>query len=497
MADGTQQRIKRVVDSFAGGGGASTGIKWAIGRDVDAAINHDETAIAVHTANHPDALHFCEDVYQVDPRTVFPDDDIDVLWASPDCTHFSRAKGGKPVSAKRRGLAWVIVSWARRRGPRLIAGENVPEFTTWGPLGDDNRPIKEKAGITFKRWVGYLRAAGYVVEWRELVAADYGAPTTRKRFFFVARNDGKPIVWPSPTHADPKMLNKRASRQPSMFDSPAPTLKPWRTAAECIDWSIPVPSIFSRKKPLAEKTLARIARGIQRFVIDNPQPFVIKAKSNGWDRDDSGMWPGDRPLPTIITSDLYAVVAPTLIQTGYGERDGQAPRSLDINSPLGTVVAGGAKHALVAAFLAKHFGGGYTGPGVGLDQPASTITTVDHHALVTTSLEQGRQHSEQVRALLIKYFGNERGGVSLDEPMDTVTTKDRFGLVTVNGVDHTIVDIGMRMLTPRELARAQGFPDDYVLDVGGTSKTDQVRLIGNSVVPHLARAIVAANMETT
>lgn len=443
MADGTQQRIKRVVDSFAGGGGASTGIKWAIGRDVDAAINHDETAIAVHTANHPNALHFCEDVYQVDPRTVFPDDDIDVLWASPDCTHFSRAKGGKPVSAKRRGLAWVIVSWARRRGPRLIAGENVPEFTTWGPLGDDNRPIKEKAGITFKRWVGYLRAAGYVVEWRELVAADYGAPTTRKRFFFVARNDGKPIVWPAPTHADPKLISKRASRQTSMFDSPAPTLKPWRTAAECIDWSIPVPSIFSRKKPLADKTLARIARGIQRFVIDNPQPFVIKAKSNGWDRDDSGMWPGDRPLPTIITSDLYAVVAPTLIQTGYGERDGQAPRSLDINSPLGTVVAGGAKHALVAAFLQAFE--------VNRDRAQRAA---HRHRSPTTSLP-------------------------------------------CNGVEHVIVDIGMRMLTPRELARAQGFPDDYVLDVGGTSKTDQVRLIGNSVVPHLARAIVAANMETT
>jgi DNA (cytosine-5)-methyltransferase 1 len=487
MADGTPQRIKRVVDSFAGGGGASTGIKWAIGRDVDAAINHDETAIAVHTANHPHALHFCEDVYQVDPRTVFPDDDIDVLWASPDCKHFSRAKGGKPVEQKIRGLAWSVIGWARRRKPRLIVVENVPEFITWGPLDDDNKPAASKAGLTFKRWVGYLKGAGYTVEWRELVAADYGAPTSRKRLFVVARCDGRPIVWPAPTHGDPKV-------QRDLFSA----RKPWRTAAECIDWSIPVPSIFGRKKPLAENTLARIARGLERFVLKNPAPFIIKAKTNGWDREGSGMWPGDRPLSTVIASDLYAVVAPTLIQTGYGEREGQAPRALDLHAPHGTVVAGGCKTALVAAYLAKHFGGGYTGPGIACDSPMSTVTTVDHHAVVTADLSTAQaDHAVDVRAFMIKYFGNERGGVDVHDPLDTVTTRDRFGLVVVEGVEHVIVDIGMRMLTPRELARAQGFPETYVLDVGGTSKTDQVRLIGNSVVPHLAHAIVSANMEST
>ena len=499
----TVKRTGLIVDSFAGGGGASTGIEIALGRSPDLAINHDPEAIALHTANHPETRHACESVWTVNPHDVADVGGVDLLWASPDCKHFSKAKGGKPVDKGVRGLAWVVVGWARKVKPKVIILENVEEFATWGPLLDDGRPDPTRRGLTFRRWLGYLRGAGYAVEWRELRACDYGAPTSRKRLFVIARCDGRPIVWPEPTNVDPA-----APRD--LFSSSKP---PWRTAAECIDWSIPCPSIFDRKRPLAEATLARIARGLQRYVIENAKPFIIKAKSNGWDRADSGIWPGERPLPTVIASDLYAVVAPTLIQTGYGEREGQAPRALDLQAPHGTVVAGGCKTALVAAFLAKHYGGGYTGAGVGVDEPASTVTTVDHHAVVTSHLAvlrnncdgadqqapmptvtAGGTHLAEVRAFLVKYFGNERGGVDVTEPMDTVTTRDRFGLVTVEGVDHVIVDIGMRMLTPRELARAQGFPESYVLDVGGLSKSAQVRMIGNSVCPPIAAALVGANV---
>ncbi len=539
-----------IVDLFAGGGGASTGIEIALGRSPDLAVNHDPEAIALHSANHPGTRHACESVWTVNPSEVAKPGDVELLWASPDCKHFSKAKGGKPVDKGIRGLAWVVVGWARKVKPAVIVVENVEEFQTWGPLGADDKPDPKRKGLTFRRWVGYLRGAGYVVEWRELRACDYGAPTSRKRLFVVARCDGRPIVWPEPTHADPN-----APRD--LFSAALP---PWRTAAECIDWSIPCPSIFDRKRPLAEKTLARIARGLRRFVLESPSPFivplthtgerrvpsvdeplatitaakrgelalcspvVIKAKSNGWDREDSGSWSGDRPLPTVIASDLYAVVAPTLIQTGYGEREGQAPRSLDLHEPLGTVVAGGAKHALVAAFLAKHYGGNES-PGISPADPVSTVTTVDHHALVTSHLAvlrnncdavavdapmptvtAGGTHIAEVRAFLVKYFGTG-GAANLAEPLDTVTTRDRFGLVVVDGVDHVIVDIGMRMLTPRELARAQGFPDSYVLGDGdrdpfpadeteeplSITKTAQVRMIGNSVCPPLASAIVKAN----
>jgi DNA (cytosine-5)-methyltransferase 1 len=516
MADGSLRR-RIVVDSFAGGGGASHGIHMALGRSPDVAINHDPEAVALHALNHPEARHYCENVWSVDPRDVDADADVDLLWASPDCKHFSKAKGGKPVEKGVRGLAWVVVGWARKRRPRVIILENVEEFATWGPLLDDGRPDPTRKGLTFRRWVGHLRGLGYAVEWRELRACDFGAPTTRKRLFVVARCDGQPIVWPTPTHA-----------QPGPRDLFTAHLRPWRTAAECIDWSIPCPSIFDRKKPLAEKTLARIARGLERFVIGNPRPFIVPLTHAG-----SRSVPSvDEPFRTVTSANRgeLALCAPTLVQTGYGERDGQAPRALDLHAPLGTVVAGGAKHALVAAFLAKHYGGGYTGPGVALDTPTSTVTTVDHHALVTSHIAvlrnncdavaatdplptviAGGTHLAEVRAFLVKYFGTG-GAVDVGAPLDTVTTRDRFGLVVVDGVEHAIVDIGMRMLTPRELARAQGFPDDYALDVElvgvrhwnaktkthiknpRLSKTAQVRLIGNSVCPPLARALVAANV---
>lgn len=470
-----------VVDLFAGGGGASTGIEQAIGRPVDIAVNHDPEAVSLHTANHPQTCHFCSDVFEADPLTVTEGQPVGLLWASPDCKHFSKAKGGKPVSKKIRGLAWVVIKWAKLTKPRVICLENVEEFQTWGPLGPDNRPCPDRKGQTFQRWVSQLRNLGYQVEWKELRACDYGAPTIRKRLFLVARRDGLPIVWPAPTHAKPDAKGKVPAG-----------MKPWRTAADCIDWSIPAPSIFERNKPLADATCRRIAKGIMRYVVEAEQPFIV---------------PG---------------VAATLVQTGYGERPGQAPRVPGLDKPLGTVVAG-QKHALVQAFLAKH----YTGVvGHELDKPTGTVTTVDHHSLVTANLihmghgegkEGGKRWSHGIRdvqdplntitaqgaaagvvhSFLVKYYSEGGQDAACTDPMHTIPTKDRMGLVMVRGEPYAIVDIGLRMLTPRELYRAQGFPDSYVIDTGAAgepiTKTAQVRMCGNSVCPPLSHALVKAN----
>lgn len=458
-----------VVDLFAGGGGASTGIEQAIGRPVDIAVNHDPQAISLHTANHPQTRHFCSDVFEVDPLTVTEGQPVGLLWASPDCKHFSKAKGGKPVSKKIRGLAWVVIKWAKLTKPRVICLENVEEFQTWGPLGPDNRPCPERKGLTFQRWKKQLENLGYKVEHRELRACDYGAPTIRKRLFLVARCDGLPIVWPTPTHAKPDAKGKVPAG-----------MKPWRTAADCIDWSIPAPSIFERDKPLADATCRRIAKGIMRYVVEAEQPFIV---------------PG---------------VAATLVQTGYGERPGQAPRVPGLDKPLGTVVAG-QKHALVQAFLAKH----YTGVvGHELDKPTGTVTTADHHSLVTANLihmghgirdvkdplntitAQGAA-AGVVHSFLVKYYSEGGQDAACTDPMHTIPTKDRMGLVMVRGEPYAIVDIGLRMLTPRELYRAQGFPDSYVIDTGAAgepiTKTAQVRMCGNSVCPPLSHVLIKAN----
>lgn len=445
-----------VVDLFAGGGGASTGIEQAIGRPVDVAINHDPEAISLHTANHPQTIHYTADVFEVDPHEATEGRPVGLLWASPSCTHFSRARGGVPVSKQLRSLGWVVVRWAAAVKPRVIVCENVAEWRDWGPvLASKGVPCPKRKGKTFRQWVGHLQRLGYRVEHRELRACDYGTPTIRKRLFLVARRDGHPIVWPKPTH------NERGTDG----------LKPWRTAAECIDWTLPCPSIFDRKRPLADATLRRIAKGVMRYVVEAAEPFIV-------------------PLHN-------GLIVPTLVQTGYGEREGQQPRVPGIEKPLGTLVAGGGKHALVAAFLAKHFTGVV---GADLREPMPTVTSVDHNALVTATLsEQAAGNGTKVAALLVKYYGNEREGVSLTEPLHTIPTKDRFGLVTVtiHGQPYYIADIGMRMLAPRELYRAQGFPADYRIDMGADgkplTKTAQVRMCGNSVCPPLARAIVAAN----
>jgi len=492
----TRKPIEIDVDLFAGGGGASEGIRMATGAAPYLAINHDAHAISMHAANHPDTIHLQADVFEVTPRHAIGRQRVRLLWASPSCTHFSRARGGAPKSAQLRSLGWVVVDWARDVRPRVIICENVEEWLTWGPLGEDGQPDPAQVGDTWRAFVGALRGLGYVVEWRTLNAADFGAPTSRKRLFMVARCDGAAIGWPEPTHGPGRALA-------------------YRTAAECIDWSLPVPSIFDRKKPLAEATQRRIAEGMRRYVLNNPRPFIVQT---GHQSNDAGKVRSvEAPISTIVTKAEHLLVAPTLIQTGYGERIGQAPRVLDIGAPLGTVVAGGAKHALVAAWMVKHFGGVV---GHGLDRPIGTVTATDHHGLVTGFLARAHSHgwdgngsdtrsldrpgwtvtakegSALVAAFLTKFYGEGSTSQPLDRPLDTIVTKDRFGLVQVlvDGEPHVIVDIGMRMLQPRELATAQGFGPEYKLT--GT-KSEQVARIGNSVSPYPAAALVRANVVTS
>jgi DNA (cytosine-5)-methyltransferase 1 len=504
-----------VVVLFAGAGGACRGISDALGRDPAVAINHDQGAIGMHALNFRGTRHLCENLLKVQPfrprgRA------IDLLWASPDCTDHSRAKGGKPRETGRRYLAWIVLEWARAVLPRVIALENVPEFEEWGPLYPEdhpdprlrNRRIPERRGETFAEFVAGLRLAGYRVEWRVLNAADYGAPTARKRLFMLARCDGQPIPWPAPTHGPERL--------------------PWRTAAECIDWSIPCRSIFTRRRELAPATQRRIAEGIRRYVLQAARPFVVclthGARCESIDepmrtittagggeravvvpsliRTDMtsdghlrGIASLEEPTRTITTAGGIGLVAPVLVQTGYGERPGQAPRALDIGAPLGTVVAGGQKHGLVSAFLTRDYGGGPGGKpnrGGSLEEPTHTVTAQDHHRLVGCELTpEPAGHCQAVAAFLTKFYGSGGQWSSLADPMHTISTIDRMGLVVVHldGHPYVISDIGFRMLEPRELATAQGFGPDYVL-VG--TKREQVARIGNAVCPPVARAITAA-----
>lgn len=543
-------RDELITDSFAGGGGASTGIEMALGRSPDIAVNHDPEAVAMHRMNHPDTVHYCQNIWQLDPRDAVQGRPVGLSWFSPDCKHFSKAKGAAPVKRNIRDLAWVVILWAERVRPRVICLENVEEFKTWGPLTDDNKPDPERRGETFVKFIGQLRNLGYRVQFRELRACDYGAPTIRKRLFLIARCDGEKIVWPKPTHGAPTDPDVLAGRK-----------LPWATAASIIDWSIDCPSIFLTReegcsigvnRPLVPKTMARIARGIQRYVIDAASPF--------------------------------------LVQTGYGERPGQAPRSLDIRRPLGTVVAGSVKHALVTPFIsAAQYGGSVRSADAPLhtiaaspkdqnqiiaahvskfsenstghmpDEPLHTVMAgAPRHGVVAAFLAQhntgvigraatepistltqrgtqqaivaasmlnlkgterrmygadepvrivtsGGTHQAEVRAFMMKYYGTG-DGQEMGDPLHSVTTKDRFGLVMVEGEPYEIVDIGMRLLSPRELFRAQGFPESYIIDRGlfgddadpvtrALTKTAQVRMCGNSVCPPLAAAIIAANYQ--
>jgi DNA (cytosine-5)-methyltransferase 1 len=461
-----------IIDNFAGGGGASTSIAWAVGRSVDIAINHDPDAIAMHKANHPDTLHYCESVFDIDPVQATAGKPVDLAWFSPDCKHFSKAKGSKPVNKEIRGLAWVTVRWAMKVRPKIIMLENVEEFKTWGPLiecpvTDSMRPCPERKGETFDAFVKMLsngidadhpaltecvdtlglldtaklvKGLGYKVEWREMRACDYGSPTIRKRFFMIARCDNQPIVWPQPTHGAP---NSEAVK--------AGALAPWRTAAECIDWSIPCKSIFGRKRTLVENTMKRIAKGIQKFVIDCANPFIAPAQ---------------------------AVINPFITECA----NASAQRNMPADEPLRTICAEvkGGHFALVTSHMVKMRG---TNIGFEMTSPAHTITA-------------GGLHLGEVRAFFIKYYGNEQDGVACNEPLHTITTNDRFGLVTIKGEPYQIIDIGLRMLEPHELFACQGFTPDYVISNynGKSTKKQQVARVGNSVPPQLSEALVRANL---
>lgn len=613
-----------VIDNFAGGGGASTGIKAAIGRAVDIAINHDPEAVAMHAANHPATRHYCQSIMAVDPLDATGGQPVALAWFSPDCKHHSKAKGGKPREKHIRDLAWVVVHWAERLlrktpdgsgAPQVIMLENVEEFRQWGPLDADGMPIKERKGEEFDLWCRRLRRLGYKVEHRELRACDYGAPTSRKRLYLIARRDGPPIVWPAPTHG------RRGS--PDVLWG---KLLPWRSAAECIDWSIPAPSIFDRKRPLKDATLRRIAHGVMRYVVTAAEPFVVGTAytntrasrvfkpqdpprsittqpeyavvdaaivpithtgdparvhdpsdpiqtittANGGEfaratvtlaphvtKFRSGSIGADagEPMPTVTANGNSArpagatplgLAAATLVQVGYGERAGQAPRALDVTAPLGTVVAGGLKHAAVTAFLSHFYtsntNGGRGDPG----EPAKAVTAEgQHHAVVCAHIEQanagprngslvGRnarspvstltatgsqqrvvettlveagalppplmERAVQVAAFLVKYYGAAEHGQPVDRPLDAVTAKARFAVVTVtiDAVTYIVVDIGLRMLTRRELANAQGFPAGYelapIFNGKPLSISSSIRMIGNSVCPDMAEALVRANL---
>lgn len=628
-----------IIDNFAGGGGTSTGLERAFGRPVDIAINHDPEALAMHAINHPHTKHLCESVWDVDPIKITNNQPVGLVWLSPDCKHFSKAKGGKPVEKKIRGLAWVTLRWAAKCKPRVIMLENVEEFKTWGPLIQDDegnwKPDPAKKGKTFDSFVRQLQSHGYKVDHRELRASDHATPTIRKRFFLVARRDGLPILWPKATHGAPTSPGVLAGK-----------LLPHRTAAECIDWSIPCPSIFERKKPLADATLRRIAKGIMRYVVDAAQPFIV---GQGGPIYSGKPVSANQPLGTIPTESHRAIVVPsivpvthqggdrsesvnepfrtitganrgekalaaaTLVQVGYGEREGQAPRALNIEKPLGTVVAGSSKAALVTAFLNEHanasnqrvmpadeplrticaqvkgghfsmvsaalvgVGGrvGYSRPR-SVDEPVATITAKYDTAVVSAHITKFRtgstgsdmvepvptitagpkenpagaphalgivtsnliklrgtsnaaatdeplgtisaqgQHHAEVRAFLLSYYGSETDSDRPDDPLRTITSRERFGLVTIQGQDYEIVDIGLRMLAPPELYRAQGFPEHYIINeipdpallfVDGQQTTEwpltlpripltksaQVRMCGNSVCPPLSEALIRAN----
>lgn len=608
-----------IVDNFAGGGGASTGIELAIGRSVDIAINHDPNAVAMHTTNHPDTLHYCESVFDVDPIVATAGRPVGLAWFSPDCRHFSKAKGSKPVEKEIRGLAWIVIRWALAVRPRVMMLENVEEFRTWGPLIESAdgglRPDPARAGETFEAFCGMLSGGipaghpalaecceflgiaadgelaqqlvaglGYAVDHRELRACDFGAPTIRKRFFMVMRCDGMSVTWPESTHGDPKSPAVRSGK-----------LAPWRTAAECIDWTIPAPSIFDRKKPLAENTLKRIARGIQRFVIESASPFIVKCnhtttkgkydcfrgqalgeplqtitKTHGYAiavphltkfRTGATGQPVTEPVPTVTAGTskrpggnghalgiVEAALTPFLAGNGGSEYQAK-PRPLDkpahtilkqsraclvapviarqfgasvghrADEPSATITAGGGgKSQLVSAFLAKHYGGNYTGPGVSMDEPAHSVTTVDHHAVVSSHLVKlrgtcrdgqpssdpmptvtaGGLHVGEVKTTLaIDEYDEHRAQLAL-EFLRKYCGEDCDGLVDIDGITFRIVDIGMRMLQPHELYRAQGFPEWYIIDQDYRgqkyAKDKQVARCGNAVPPPFAEALVRANL---
>ena len=535
-----------IVDNFAGGGGASTGIELATGRPVTIAINHDPAAILMHKTNHPYTTHYQESVWDIDPRKVCAGRSVGLAWFSPDCKHFSKAKGGKPVEKKIRGLAWIVLKWAGLVRPRVIILENVEEFQTWGPVRK-GRPVKSKQGITFRKWKEQLADLGYVIEHRELVAADFGAPTIRNRFFLIARCDGQPIVWPEPTHAPRNSEEVKAGKKLS-----------WRSAAEIIDWNLPCPSIFVSKaeikkrygvtavRPLAQNTMRRVARGLDKFVLHSAEPFIVQCNHGG--KGFRGQDVHD-PMQTVTGKHGYGVVAPCMIQ--YHTEQNEKVRGQAVNEPIMTLDAAN-RYGLASAFLTEYYGNGqplnvadplhtstshdrqgltlahiskYYGGVVGapMENPLPTATAIDHNALqvahvckfkgqdlgqepqtplhtITTSAgtyavirteivkaEPGAKlyHWPEVREMLNTYCGYEMA-------------EDDLLLIVLGGTAYFIADIGLRMLSPRELYAANGFPNDYIIDrdyMGNEyKKSQQVARCGNAVPPPFATALVRANL---
>ena len=538
-----------IVDNFAGGGGASTGIELATGYSVDIAINHDPEAIRMHKTNHPGTKHYCESVWDIDPVTVCNGHPVALAWFSPDCKHFSKAKGGKPKDKNIRGLAWVTLRWAGLVRPRVIMLENVEEFKTWGPLNRSHRPIKKKQGDTFRQFVKQLKELGYEVDFKELTAADYGAPTTRKRFFMIARCDGKPIIWPDPTHAPRDNIMVKTG-----------ILKPYVGAYTQIDFSLPCPSIFDTAeeikekygikavRPLAPKTMERIARGLKKFVIDNEEPFIVQVNHSGsdWNYCKSMNDPlpvitskhgfgivepymvqigqtgftADRskdvrePLTTIVSKNEHCLISPTLIQY-HGETSGHEVRGQSLEDPIMTV-DGSNRYGLVTSFIQKYYAGETRSDASDIINPLHTITARNCQSLCAATLIQMNNHCDgrdikepiptitagdghfgEVRAFLIKYYG-QGTGQDIKEPLDTIPTHDRFGLVEIRGTLYQIVDIGLRMLEPKELYSCQGFPQDYIIDHDYKGKnyprSEQVKRCGNSVCPSIPAAMVRVNL---
>lgn len=464
-----------IIDCFAGGGGASVGIEMALGRQVDIAINHDPQAILMHKTNHTRTLHLTEDIFKVDLKKYVQGKRVSLMWASPDCTSHSKAKGGQPRNSGLRILPWAVYKHAKAILPEVVIMENVEEIQQWGPLDESGRPIKDQMGEDYEKFISAMKDLGYDFDCRELIAADYGAPTTRKRWYAIFRNDGKPIRWPEPTHSK----------------SGDGGLKKWIECGDYIDWSDLGNSIFTRKKPLAEATLKRIANGIKKYIIENPEPYIVKDGDkiimSYLDKAYGGNYKGcgsdlKKPCSTITTVDHNRLVTAFLIQY-HGEQKVGDSRGQVLTEPLKTIDTSN-RYGLVTAFITKFY---KTGIGQGCDEPLHTITTSPGHFGL-------------VSAFLIKYYGTGCGQ-EINEPLATITTKDRFGLVNViieiDGEQFVIADIFLRMLKPEELKVLQGFPKDYIIDRDYKWKKypagEQVKRIGNSVVPIMAKKLVEVN----
>lgn len=475
-----------IIDCFAGGGGASVGIEMALGRQVDIAINHDPDAILMHKTNHPDTLHLTEDIFRVDMQKYVKGRHVALMWASPDCTSHSKAKGGQPRKHGLRILPWAVYKHAKDILPDVIIMENVEEIQQWGPLDNTGHPIPERKGEDYRKFITAMKSLGYIFESRELVAADYGAPTTRKRWYAIFRKDGREIVWPEPTHSKGGVNG----------------LEPWEPICKHLDLWDMGKSIFGRKKPLAENTMKRIARGLEKYVFENPDPFIMQIGQTGFTKCRNRAI--CEPLSTIVTKNEHCIINPLLIQY-HSETTKNGVRGQQATDPIQTIDTSN-RYGLVMSYMTKFY---KSGTGQSLDEPIHTITTSPGHFGTVSVLtvdwkelqeagidEEAAKKCTWVSQFIMEYYGCGTGQ-GLKEPLHTIVTKDRFALLTVLGNEYVILDIFLRMLKPEELKLGQGFPKDYVIDRDYNGNrypvSKQVARIGNSVVPIMAQKLVEAN----